>query len=236
MATSKPGPWTTGKVIIANPAAAGGAETFTLSGKDSRGANGAGEIHMVAGSLSTRNATGVNANRGWLRLNLKPADQPSKTRVFRIFGPSTEIGWSWRIAIGGETVASAINQGPIVYGGGEELFVAAFINSINANAGASGCSASALAGSIPAPDHFSVTCTCDFDFIVGDASGGNECKIFGIFGTGTNNWCPFNPTIVQVLPRGVPMLSPSALLVLSGLLIAVGLAVGRNRRSATPGL
>jgi hypothetical protein len=72
MASSKNGPWTTGQVIIANPAAGGGGETFTLSGKDSRTAGGAGTIQMVAGSVSARMASGANANRGWVRLILGP--------------------------------------------------------------------------------------------------------------------------------------------------------------------
>ncbi len=70
MATSQPGPWTTGKVIISNPAAGGGGEKFTLSGMDSRTAMGNGTIQLVAGSLSKRAASGPNANRGWLRLVL----------------------------------------------------------------------------------------------------------------------------------------------------------------------
>ncbi len=68
-ATSRPGPWTTGNIVITN-AAATPAETFTLSGKDSRTANGAGTIQFVSGALSSRAATGGNANRGWLRLVL----------------------------------------------------------------------------------------------------------------------------------------------------------------------
>jgi len=72
MATSQPGPWTTGKVIITNMAASP-AETFTLSGKDSRTAGGGGSIQFVAGSLSARTASGPNANRGWLTLVLATA-------------------------------------------------------------------------------------------------------------------------------------------------------------------
>jgi hypothetical protein len=72
MATSQAGPWTTGQVIIANPAAGGGGETFTLSGNDLRTANGGGTIQMVSGSVSARAASGANANRGWVRLDLSP--------------------------------------------------------------------------------------------------------------------------------------------------------------------
>ena len=69
-AQSQPGPWTTGQVIITN-AAATPAETFTLSGRDDRTAGGGGVIQMVSGALSTRAATGPNANRGWVRLKLR---------------------------------------------------------------------------------------------------------------------------------------------------------------------
>ncbi len=72
MATSQPGSWTTGQVIISNPAAGGMGEKFTLSGMDARGATGAGTIQLVSGSLSKRTASGPNANRGWLRLILGP--------------------------------------------------------------------------------------------------------------------------------------------------------------------
>ena len=80
VAMSLPGPWTTGQVIIAQPVAKGGAETFTLSGVDSRTAAGGGTISLVSGSLSTRFLTGPNANRGWVRLTLQglnPADTPT---------------------------------------------------------------------------------------------------------------------------------------------------------------
>jgi hypothetical protein len=70
MATSQPGPWTTGKIIISNPAAGGAGEKFTLSGKDSRTALGGGVIQMVSGALSARPTSGANANRGWVQLEL----------------------------------------------------------------------------------------------------------------------------------------------------------------------
>jgi hypothetical protein len=72
-AQSQPGPWTTGQIIITN-AAATPAETFTLSGKDSRTGAGNGTIQMVSGALSTRFATGPNANRGWIQLELLSVD------------------------------------------------------------------------------------------------------------------------------------------------------------------
>lgn len=73
MASSQGGPWTTGQVVISNPAAGGMGEVFTLSGKDSRTAMGNGTIQLVAGSVSARFASGANANRGWLRLVLGDA-------------------------------------------------------------------------------------------------------------------------------------------------------------------
>jgi len=80
-ATSRPGPWTTGQIVIQNSAATP-AETFTLSGKDARTAGGGGSIQMVSGALSSRLATGPNANRGWVRLELSPvAGVPSMSPV-----------------------------------------------------------------------------------------------------------------------------------------------------------
>jgi len=84
MANSRPGPNTTGQVVISNPAAFGGAEVFTLSGNDLRTAGGNGTIQLVAGSVSSRTASGPNANRGWVRLVLgafDAADVPSMSLV-----------------------------------------------------------------------------------------------------------------------------------------------------------
>jgi hypothetical protein len=87
-ATSRPGPWTTGKIVIQN-ASATPAETFTLSGKDARTAGGGGSIQMVSGSVSSRAATGPNANRGWIRLELSPvAGVPSMS----VLGLATTAG------------------------------------------------------------------------------------------------------------------------------------------------
>ena len=81
-ANSQGGQWTTGQVIISNPAALGGKEKFTLSGKDSRTANGGGTIQMVSGSVSNRTTSGPNANRGWVRLVLSsPATVPSMSML-----------------------------------------------------------------------------------------------------------------------------------------------------------
>jgi len=70
MAASQGAPWTTGQVVISQPMAAGMAEVFTLEGKDSRTQSGAGTIQLVSGSVSSRAASGFNANRSWLRLTL----------------------------------------------------------------------------------------------------------------------------------------------------------------------
>lgn len=75
-ATSRPGPWTTGKIIISNPMAGGMGEKFTIAGKDSRTAGGNGTIQLVAGSVSARAASGANANRGWTRLILGAGPTP----------------------------------------------------------------------------------------------------------------------------------------------------------------
>jgi len=77
-ATSQPGPWTTGKVVISQPAALGALEKFTLSGKDSRTVGGAGAIQLVSGALSARTASGPNGNRAWVTLFLTdPSGVPS---------------------------------------------------------------------------------------------------------------------------------------------------------------
>ena len=77
MAVSTGFPWTTGKIVISAPAALGAPEVFILTGKDSRTAGGGGTIQMVAGSLSTRLASGDNANRGWVELTLLPVGSGS---------------------------------------------------------------------------------------------------------------------------------------------------------------
>jgi hypothetical protein len=70
LATSRPGPWTSGKLIISNVTQSAGIEKFTISGKDSRTAGGNGTIQLVSGAVSARNASGPNANRGWTTLVL----------------------------------------------------------------------------------------------------------------------------------------------------------------------
>lgn len=72
MATSTGFPFTTGKITVSATLAAGAGEVFIISGSDGRSANGAGTIQMVAGSMSSRFATGPNANRAWVRLVLDP--------------------------------------------------------------------------------------------------------------------------------------------------------------------
>jgi len=88
-ATSTGGPFTTGKLIISNPAASP-AEKFTIQGKDTRSAGGNGTINMVAGSLSTRALSGANANRGWVSLTLGDLDQ-SEVPSMSLFGLATTV-------------------------------------------------------------------------------------------------------------------------------------------------
>jgi hypothetical protein len=75
MASSTGFPWTTGKVTVSAPLAAGVGEKFTITGMDGR-VNGVGTIQLVTGTLSRRTASGPNANRAWLRLNVP---EPSAT-------------------------------------------------------------------------------------------------------------------------------------------------------------
>jgi len=74
--TSYGGPWTTGKVTIRAPLAAGSPETFFLEGSDNR-VNGVGSISLVSGALSKRSLSGDNANRGWLNYEVAPFSVPS---------------------------------------------------------------------------------------------------------------------------------------------------------------
>lgn len=220
MATSQPGPWTTGQVVIKQPAALAGAETFTLSGKDERTALGGGTIQFVSGALSVRTLSGANANRGWIRLGLKPASAPSSySQTFAISGNSQNIPWSWRIAIGGDTVAS--KDEAAIPSGGPDAFATRFITSITAEAGTSGCSASGVSGF---PKQFKITCTCDFEFYVTDQFA-VEHLVTGALAVGVD----FNPTIKQVV-AGVPMLRPWALLGLGGVLLVMVVAFARRQR------
>ncbi len=75
MASSTGFPWTTGKVTVSAPLAAGVGEAFIITGMDSRTAGGAGTIQLVAGGVSQRTSTGPNANRGWVRLVLNPVNE-----------------------------------------------------------------------------------------------------------------------------------------------------------------
>ena len=62
---------------MTHPAAAG-TERFIISGDDARTAGGAGTIQLVGGALSLRPASGPNANRAWVQLNLEvPPEVPS---------------------------------------------------------------------------------------------------------------------------------------------------------------
>jgi hypothetical protein len=89
MATSVAAPFTTGMITLSAPLAAGAPEIFTITGKDSRTAGGAGTIQLVSGALSQRTTSGPNANRGWVRLVLAlthdlPALSPSMSVVFAV--------------------------------------------------------------------------------------------------------------------------------------------------------
>jgi len=89
MATSVAAPFTTGMITLSAPFAAGAPEIFTITGKDSRTAGGAGTIQLVSGALSQRTTSGPNANRGWVRLVLAaapdlPALSPSMSVVFAL--------------------------------------------------------------------------------------------------------------------------------------------------------
>jgi hypothetical protein len=86
MASSSGFPWTTGKLTIKAANATGTPETWVLTGRDDRTTMGAGVIQMVSGALSLRKATGDNANRGWVRLDLAgpfgvPALSPASLAV-----------------------------------------------------------------------------------------------------------------------------------------------------------
>ena len=72
MATASAGfPWTTGMITVSAPFAVP-SELFILTGSDGRNPQGVGTISLVSGGLSMRQASGPNANRGWIRLQVLP--------------------------------------------------------------------------------------------------------------------------------------------------------------------
>jgi hypothetical protein len=75
-ASSSGFPWTTGMLTIKATAAGGVGESWKITGKDNRNTKGVGLIKMVSGSLSQRTATGDNANRGWIKLDLMRSPEP----------------------------------------------------------------------------------------------------------------------------------------------------------------
>ena len=82
---SKGVPWTTGLLVLSQPAAVP-PEIFYLSGTDMRIA-GVGNISLVSGALSTRALSGPNANRGWLSLTLpEPTAAVGAVGAFAMLG------------------------------------------------------------------------------------------------------------------------------------------------------
>lgn len=80
MTSSVNGPWTTGVVQIEQPlpaGAGGGFVTFTLTGTDSRDANGTGIVSMVSGSLQLRTSSGPGASFGLMELQVPEAGMAS---------------------------------------------------------------------------------------------------------------------------------------------------------------
>jgi hypothetical protein len=147
---------------------------------------------------------------------------PPTLKTFAISGTSDAVAWSWRIAFGGNTVASATNVGPVMNGGGPALFATAFINSINSNPGSAACTAAATGN----PAWFSIDCPNPFDFFVADASGtGGECMVTGTLG---GSGCAFNPTIVELGPQ-VPALSAPARLALVAVLMLLAAVILKRR-------
>ena len=70
MAISVGFPWTTGQVKLSGVGALNAKEVFTITGKDSRTAMGAGTISLVSGALSSRKLSGSNSNKSWARYTL----------------------------------------------------------------------------------------------------------------------------------------------------------------------
>ncbi len=62
-------PFTTGKISMMQVSALGMAETFTLTGLDTR-VSGVGNISLVAGGIGNRTSSGPNVNRAWLSMDL----------------------------------------------------------------------------------------------------------------------------------------------------------------------
>ena len=126
---------------------------------------------------------------------LLTASIPAVTKRYRISGNSNGDPWSWRIDIGGTTVASAMVGGVnSVPGEDPWAFAEEFRKSINAQAaaGTSGCTA---ANELFPSDRFTLACPDDFEFFVDDQL---------VDGSGVS----FNPTIQEVaLPVFAPTVS-----------------------------
>lgn len=80
-------PWTTGQAVLSAFGAVP-AEIFTITGGDTRvGGVGPGNIQMVTGTVSDRNLSGPNANRGWVSLTLpEPGAMLGVTGAFLMLG------------------------------------------------------------------------------------------------------------------------------------------------------
>jgi hypothetical protein len=91
-------PWTTGRLTVSAPGAAGAPERWVLSGADLRTPGGAGTIQLVSGAVSIRPApaaggTGPNANRAWVRLVLaNPTQVPTMSNLGLMLLTSSLLG------------------------------------------------------------------------------------------------------------------------------------------------
>jgi len=71
VATTYGAPWTGGQLVVSVTANFGAdVEKFTMTGIDTRTADGAGTLSLVTGTVSDRASSGPNANRGWLNMTI----------------------------------------------------------------------------------------------------------------------------------------------------------------------
>jgi hypothetical protein len=186
---------------------------------------------VFTGSFGQQDGVGDNANQLVAPVFKDAAVNGLAThaRLFRVAGTSSGDPWSWRIAFGSITTAFALDVGPVPSGGNARQFATAFVNSINANTGTSGCVASQFPAFLRS--FFIVFCPSTFDFFVADPNGvTNECEVSGTIG---GSGCEFNPTIFEeAIP--VPALSPTArIAAVAALILLAGLLL-RRRSAWTP--